>query len=223
MMTSGVWLSWLVGAYLAGSVPFGLLLGRLKGVDIRQYGSGNVGATNAGRVLGRPWGIACFLLDVGKGLAPVLGYGLATGPTEQGGAMGALGWLAIGAAAVVGHVFPVWLKFRGGKGVATALGVLLGYWPVLTVPGLVAGLIWVAVVKATGYVSLASMVAAATLPVLAVASGLVLGLTAGEIAVFVGLTALLAGLVIVRHRGNIARLRAGTEGKAAWARRDSPA
>jgi len=238
MSTIG-WGIWLVGAYLLGSVPFGLLIGLAKGVDIRKSGSGNVGATNAGRVLGRRWGLLCFLLDVFKGLGPTLGYGLWAGlaavspriPVRVAGPRGleiyesdaeliTLAWMAVAVAAVLGHVFPIWLKFKGGKGVATGLGVMLGFWPVLTLPGVAVGLIWVALVKVTGYVSLASVAASAALPLIAVISGICWKREPGEIAVYAGVCAVLAVLIAVRHRGNITRLRAGTEPKAGWAKKD---
>ena len=186
-------------------------------------GSGNVGATNVGRVLGRRLGITCFVLDVAKGAVPVLAYagaigGLAALRTE-GGAGAAGGWLAVAAAAVAGHVFPIWLAFRGGKGVATSLGVVLGFWPVLTVPGLAAMVLWLAVVLATGYVSLASVLAAVVLPPLAVLASWWLELPTGVTLIFFGVTSALAALVVVRHRTNLSRLRAGTEGRAQWASR----
>lgn len=223
MVPTGLWLAWLIASYLSGSIPFGLLIGLSRGVDIRKHGSGNVGATNVGRTLGKKWGILCFALDVAKGLAPVLAYSLTTRDNVSDAVgnpmLAALQWLAVAAAAMLGHVFPVWLGFRGGKGVATGLGVLLGVWPILTIPALLAGVVWFVTVKLTGYVSLASIVAAAALPVLALGSTLYHGMSAGEVAVFVGITAVLAGLVVVRHRGNIAKLRAGTESRAAWAKR----
>ena len=223
------WCLWLVGAYLVGSIPFGLLIGLAKGVDIRQSGSGNVGATNAGRVLGRGWGLLCFFLDVGKGLGPTLSYGLWTGlacachstvngETSSGAAV--LGWLAVAVVPVLGHVFPVWLKFKGGKGVATGLGMVLGFWPVLTLPGIIAGLGWVVLVKMTGYVSLGSVAAACSLPVLAVISAIVWGRSAGETMVYAGVTLVLAALITLRHRANLVRLKQGTESKAGWAKRD---
>jgi len=227
MITTTAWCLWLAGAYLVGSIPFGLLIGLARGVDIRKSGSGNVGATNAGRVLGRSWGTLCFLLDVGKGLGPTLGYGLYAGlahlgtsaATEDGSstAVAVLCWLAVAVATVLGHVFSIFLKFKGGKGVATGLGVVLGFWPVLTLPGIAAGLGWFALVKKTGYVSLASMAAACSLPILAVASSICWGRDLGETAVYAGVTFLLACLITLRHRSNIRRLLDGTESKAAWA------
>lgn len=215
------WIIWVIGGYLLGSVSFALILGRVNGINIREHGSGNVGATNLGRALGKKWGILCFFLDLGKGLVPVLGYGLWTGMLGGGGGntVAMLRWVAVGVAAVVGHVFPVFLKFRGGKGVATSAGALLGFWPMLTVPVLASAVVWYFVTKATAYVGLASVVAAAVLPVFVVGFGLAMGDEPGVVAVCGGMSALLAALVIARHRSNIKRLRAGTEDKVDWAKR----
>ncbi|MEO0477504.1 MAG: glycerol-3-phosphate 1-O-acyltransferase PlsY [Planctomycetota bacterium] len=216
------WTLWLAGAYLLGSVSFALILGRLNGINIREHGSGNVGATNLGRALGKKWGLICFFLDMGKGLGPVLGYGLFAGlitSTDPIGVVAMLQWLAVGVAAVVGHVFPVFLKFKGGKGVATSAGALLGFWPVLSIPVLAAGVVWFVVTKATAYVGLASVLAASVLPFFVVGFALLMGYEFDEIAVCGGVTALLAGMVIVRHSSNIKRLREGTEGKVDWAQK----
>ncbi len=231
-MSLGVYfLCWLV-AFLCGSIPFAVLIGKTQGVDIRTIGSGNPGATNLGRAVGKKWGLLCFLLDVGKGLVPVLAFGgvlliadlrhdfnpnLASDflPTTTGIGW-ALQWVGLAAAAVLGHVFSPWLSFKGGKGVATSLGAALGLFPFVTVPGVVCGLTWVTVAKTTGYVGLASICAALLLPVLTLFCTLGFGLGIGPVAVFVGFTTLLAALVIWRHRGNLARLRAGTEPKAKW-------
>ncbi|MBE3070706.1 MAG: glycerol-3-phosphate acyltransferase, partial [Planctomycetes bacterium] len=119
----------MVGAYLAGSVPFGWLIGRMRGVDIREHGSRNIGATNCGRVCGWPWGVLAFLLDVAKGFGPVYVVRTWVLPTVMdgpGSAMARWGFVVLVAVMpIVGHVFPVWLGFRGGKAVATSLGVLL--------------------------------------------------------------------------------------------------
>jgi len=221
MSETMIWCLWVLGAYAVGSIPFGLLIGLARGVDIREVGSGNVGATNAGRVLGRGWGLLCFLLDVCKGLGPTLGYGLMAGiaGSEPGGVLATLGWLVVGSASVFGHVFSIWLKFKGGKGVATGLGVLLGFWPVLTLPGLAVVLLWGVVVKMSGYVGLASVAAVCSLPVLAVVSGWWWQRSPGELAVYAGVTAVLALLITVRHRGNLCRIREGTEPKAGWAKK----
>ncbi|MEM9416250.1 MAG: glycerol-3-phosphate 1-O-acyltransferase PlsY [Planctomycetota bacterium] len=216
-----IWVLWLCGAYLLGAVSFGLLIARAKGVDLRSQGSGSTGATNVGRVMGKPWGVLCFVLDVGKGLGPVLLY-QAFAPVPSVAAdrpwLATMLWLAIGVAAVVGHIFPVWAGFRGGKGVATALGALLAFYPALTVPALVAFVIWFAVTKATAYVGLASVVAAIAMPILAAVFGLLFTQqTPGETAVYTGVCLTLALLVILRHRSNLSRLRDGTEAKVAWA------
>ena len=220
-MNLTLWLSSLVGAYLVGAVPFGLLIGKAQRVDIRKHGSGNVGATNAGRVLGKKWGIICFVLDVAKGLGPVLGFGLASGLIggDVTGAGPTLQWFSVAAAAVVGHVFPVYLKFKGGKGVATGFGVLLGMFPVLTVSGAAAAITWLIVMRLTAYVSLASMVAAGLLPIFAGLLAWVFGKAGAVIGVYAAVTALLGALVILRHRSNVGRLMRGEESKAAWASR----
>ncbi|MEM1354715.1 MAG: glycerol-3-phosphate 1-O-acyltransferase PlsY [Planctomycetota bacterium] len=218
MLSMLIWSLWMVFAYLLGSVSFALMLGRIKGLDIRTFGSGNVGATNLGRALGGGWFIACTLLDMGKGLIPVVGYRVslfAMGvPVDT--SLDMLLWLAIGMTAVVGHVLPVFLKFKGGKGVATSAGALFGFWPVLTVPAVGAFVIWFIVTKATAYIGLASVAAAAALPIFTLIFGLSMGYAPGIVGVTSGVSTLLALMVIVRHRSNITRLRAGTEAKVQW-------
>lgn len=202
--------------YLAGSIPFALLLGWSRGVDIRTVGSGNVGATNVGRTLGKKWGVVCLLLDVSKGLGPVLiaGWWLNLLSATNPPASESLAWLAVGVAAVLGHIFPIWLKFKGGKGVATALGVLLGFWPLLTIPGIAAALTWIVLALATRYISVASVGAAASLPVYLLLMGLWWRqMTIGELWPFLVIGLAMAMLVILRHRGNVARLMKGTEPK----------
>lgn len=208
-------LLWLVGAYLCGSVPFGLMIGRFRGVDLRASGSGNIGATNAWRVLGRTWGITCFVLDVLKGLTPVMLFGHQMGllGRQDIAAQASWWWLGVTAATVLGHVFPVWLKFKGGKGVATAFGALLGMWPVLTWPVLGALMVWVVTVKVSGYVSLASMAAAVTLPAAVVVIALATDASIDQRVPVLTVCMAMAALVILRHRTNIARLIAGTESK----------
>ena len=152
-----VWLWVLAGAYLLGSVPFAYLIGRLNGVDIRQHGSGNVGATNVLRVVGKPWGITCFALDFLKGFLPVLGAVLyVRANLGDIRAADALSPIAACAGAVSGHIWPVWLRFRGGKGMATSVGALLALAPLPVLLGVTA---WVAVFKLSRYVSLASIIA----------------------------------------------------------------
>ena len=221
--------AFLVGAYLAGSAPFGMIIARAHGVDLRRTGSGNVGATNVGRVLGRKWGYLCFFLDVAKGLLPVLlaGWLLRDLAGRRGEefptAMHQAAWLAAALGAVLGHVFCPWLKFRGGKGVATALGVVLGVWPFFTYAGLAAFALWIAVTLVSRYVSLGSVVAAvAFIPLFLVINSLLIGweatLRLWPLLVFA--TAIML-LIVIRHRGNIQRLLAGTESKIGRKRQDA--
>lgn len=213
-------LIFLIAAYLVGALPFGLLLGKIKGIDIREHGSGNIGATNAGRVLGRKLGIVCFVLDVLKGLLPTLSYGVAAGVIAEPGdtAVVVFKWLGVAAAAIVGHVFPIYLKFKGGKGVATSLGALLGVFPVLTMAALIGGVVWFVTVKRTAYVSLASIAAAVTLPFSATAVTMLLGYSIDQWIAYTLVTMLLSTLVVVKHRSNIRRLRDGTEAQVDWAK-----
>lgn len=200
-----------VAAYLVGSIPFGFLAGKVfAGVDIRKTGSGNIGATNVARLFGGAKGVAVFLtvfvLDVGKGVAGAYALALtARSLTNWGDPLGLLG-IIYGILAILGHVFPVTLGFKGGKAVATSCGVMLALAPAET---LVAVGLWVLVAATTRYVSLASITAAAGLLLarLSVAERPFerthLPLTA--------MVALVAALVVVRHRANIGRLIAGTE------------
>jgi len=187
----------LVLPYLLGSIPFGLLLVRLfRGTDLRAVGSGNIGATNALRSGSPVLGIATLLLDLGKGVAGALVARALVGPPD-------IGWpaaFASIAAPVLGHCFPVWLGFRGGKGVATGLGVLLVADPLLA---LIAGVVFALLAVPTRWVSLGSVGAA-----LAVALGGALrASTPAQAAAFV----LVAAVVIGRHHENIRRLLDGTE------------
>lgn len=213
-----VFLILVVGCYLVGGLPFGFIIGRLHGVDIRKAGSGNIGATNVGRLLGRPWGILVFALDVSKGLCPTLLAGHLIG--AQGVAASWSGvtvntlWLICGICCIMGHNYPVYLGFRGGKGVATSLGVVLGVYPYLTIAGLLAFGLWAAVTLVSRYVSLGSVCAACALPVFFAVSTLWRGSAAFLAHLpMLGFVILLSGLVIYRHRPNLARLRAGTEAK----------
>ena len=184
-------------AYLVGAIPTGLIVGRVvRGIDVREHGSGNIGATNVMRVLGRKLGSVVLFLDVLKGLVPVALLPPVFGfrPPASGAE------LIIGAAAVLGHVFPVYLGFRGGKGVATALGVFLALapWPMLLV--LAIGL---TVIGVTGYVSAGSLMGAILIPIVLYFSRV------EDLVVLVG--ALMALMVVVRHRANISRIIAGKE------------
>lgn len=192
----------LLASFLIGGVPFAVLAARLKGVDLLAQGSGNPGATNAIRVLGPALGVPVLLLDVGKGLAAVLLCGRWAGGTESVA-------LGCGAAAIAGHVFPPALRFRGGKGVATAAGVFFALAPAAASA---ATAVFALVLLASRYVSAASMAGAITLP-LALwrfhASPVVL-LAGGVVAV----------LVVVRHRANLARIAAGTESRVRFGPRN---
>lgn len=185
-----------LAAYLAGSVPFGLLIAKARGVDLRSQGSGNIGATNVFRCVGKPWGIACFILDALKGFLPAALF------PQMAEGLPAWAGLLFGAAAILGHNFPVFLKFKGGKGVATSAGVLLGVAPLAVLVGL---LTWGIVFFISGYVSLGSILAA----VAVVIAGWTLGY---DRTTAVALT-LLGLLAIYRHRANIQRLIAGTENR----------
>jgi len=213
------WWIWVILAYLSGSVSYALLLGKMRGVDIREHGSGNVGATNAGRVLGRKWGVLCFVLDVLKGAVPVALAGWWMGwmghahASDDGSTVWQWQWLAVAVAGVLGHVFPIWLKFKGGKGVATGFGVLLGFYPMLTWPVLLGALTWAIFAKLFRYVSLASMVAAVMLPIYLIAITLVRQQSVETILPLLVVTGLMALLVVVRHTANIKRLLAGTESR----------
>ena len=184
----------VIAAYLIGSIPTGLLLGKAFGVDIRTTGSGNIGATNVYRTLGRKVGVMTLVGDCLKGLIPVVA-------AQQMG-LPDLGIALVGLAAFLGHVYTVFLGFKGGKGVATALGVFLGLSPLAV---LVTLAIFVLVLVKWRYVSLGSIVAAVAMPVIVA----VLDRRVSMIAV----TAVISSLVIHKHRENIRRLQAGTESK----------
>lgn len=193
-------------AYLLGSIPFGYLLVRLSvGGDVRETGSGGTGATNVTRRAGKGVGVLTLLLDLLKGSAAVL-----VAKALPGAGEGAEWWVcAAGAAAVLGHVFPVWLRFRGGKGVATGLGVFLVLAPIATLCSLV---VFVVVVWLWRYVSLGSIVAAAVLP-LAVWSLGALGVSDRAQRPLLLLSVLGAALIVVMHRANVGRLLRGEESK----------
>ncbi|HSU18784.1 MAG TPA: glycerol-3-phosphate 1-O-acyltransferase PlsY [Acidobacteriaceae bacterium] len=197
-----LWLLTLAIAYLLGSIPFGYILVRLfRKEDIRTTGSGNIGATNVVRSGAKGLGILTLVLDLLKGVAAVLiARHLAPGTP---GFPSDLAVLA-GVAAVIGHIFPVWLGFKGGKGVATALGVFLALAPFAAVCSLG---VFIAVFAFTRYVSLASILAAVFLPLFAML------LMPDRSPIFIGGVIFLALLVIAKHRANIARLMSGTESR----------
>ena len=218
-----LWMS-LLGAYLVGAVPFAMIIARAHGLDLRRVGSGNIGATNLGRHLGRRWGILCFILDALKGLVPMVYMRWAILPVylQRGGQESSFLWLwmATGTLAVLGHVFPGYLGFRGGKGVSTSFGVALGLWPYFTFAALVALLVWALVVRACAYVSLASMVAAASFPLaLLTFIGAMPTWSLTQLWPLLSVATVIPILVVFLHRDNIRRLRAGTEGRVAVGKR----
>ena len=181
----------VAAAYLLGSIPFAYLAGRMRGIDIRTVGSKNVGATNVFRTLGKGIGLTVMALDIAKGAVAVLLAQAITDPHWN---------LAAAAAAIVGHVFPVWLKFKGGKGVATAGGTILALTPI---PALIALAVWFVTIAVTRYVSLGSILAAVVFPPLLLLFGV-----PWPVLVFATVAAV---MVVYRHRANIQRLRAGSE------------
>lgn len=192
-------------AYLIGAFPTGYIAGKLGGIDIRKVGSGNPGATNVTRVLGKRFGYPVFVIDFCKGVVPVLlaaaiarQYGLGAFATDVCIAVG-------GIFSVVGHSYPVWLGFKGGKGVATSLGVIFG---ISWIAALIALGVWIVMFKTTRYVSVASIIAAIALPVTMM---VLLFLQNLRSPVLVYFSACLTAIVIVRHRSNISRLISGTE------------
>jgi glycerol-3-phosphate acyltransferase PlsY len=187
----------LVASYLLGAIPTSYLAGRLfKGIDLREHGSKNLGATNVYRIMGWRYAIPVGIVDVAKGAVPVL----IIGP-----AVSVLGWfpLACGVMAVVGHVFSVFVGFKGGKGVATSAGVVLGLAPMAV--GICLGL-WALIVWMSGYVSLGSVIATGVFPLLV---WLLYPARRGSIWLYV----LLAAVIVWMHRSNIRRLMAGTENR----------
>ncbi len=194
-----------LASYLIGSIPAGYIAGRIVGIDIRTVGSGNIGATNVTRVLGKRYGYPVFIVDFLKGFAAV-GMSImiakraqpASIPSELFGVVGAV-------ACVLGHSFPVWLGFKGGKGVAASAGALFGLMPFVA---LIAVAVWLVIFYLTRYVSVASMTAALAVPI-AILSMMFLGQTGGTALLYFSIC--LAAVVIVRHRSNLLRLVRGTE------------
>ena len=185
----------LLAAYLIGAFPTSYIVARLtRGIDLREHGSGNLGATNAFRVLGWRAAAPIFIVDVAKGFLPVFFF------PRMNGSESILWALAYGAAAIVGHMFSIYVRFKGGKGVATGAGVFLALAPFAALGSLV---IWSLFVFGTGYVSLASIISAATLPLLIALSG-----APGSV---LALSIALATFVIYAHRANVRRLLRGEE------------
>ncbi|MBU0533993.1 MAG: glycerol-3-phosphate 1-O-acyltransferase PlsY [Candidatus Omnitrophica bacterium] len=195
----------IIVGYLLGSLPFSFWLGKARGIDLRRVGSGNIGATNLARVLDARWGFLAFILDGGKGFLAVFlaGY-ISTFFTDN---IMSVPMLKItgGIISILGHNWSIWVKFKGGKGVATSAGVFVGLAPITLL--IVLG-IWVAVFIPFGYVSLASLVAAISLPILMLAG--IGGKVALPIIIF---SCIVTVLIIIRHRLNIKRLIQGRENK----------
>jgi glycerol-3-phosphate acyltransferase PlsY len=187
-------------AYVVGSLPTGVLLARLANVDVRRAGSGNIGATNVARTAGSKLGLLTLVLDAAKGAVPVLVAGGLAGAAGRTPAEVEALRLTAGLAALIGHVFSLFLGFKGGKGVATALGAIVALAPLAALAAIV---LFAAVFAVTRWVSLGSIVAAAGTPIVAAFAGYPVGLTAT-------LTAM-AIVILLRHRDNIARLIAGNE------------
>ena len=189
----------LLCGYLAGSIPFGYLIGRVNGIDIRKYGSHNIGATNVTRVLGAAYGRLCFALDFLKGALPVIFIGYHLGAGSPIGS--AWGGVLVAAGCILGHIYPCWLNFKGGKGVATSIGALiaLAFWPVI-----IALLVWYLVFLKTKIVSIASLATAATTPIAA----LILNLFGWSHTPWVNILLMfgVAAFIFWRHRENIDRL-----------------
>ncbi len=186
----------VVLAYLLGSVPFGFLFARMRGVDLRQVGSGNIGATNTGRAIGRKLGYLAFALD----LVPALWFGGWFGAPGEPGSLAVL----CGAAAVAGHVWPIFLGFKGGKAVATGCGVVVAFDPLIFVLG---GAVWLITLFSVGFVSLASIAMAVAFPIVAWQVQGESGFGSEVIAFCLAF----AALVLYRHLGNLKRLAAGLE------------
>ena len=200
----------VIGAYLLGAIPFGLLIGRARGVDVRTQGSRNIGATNVGRVLGRKWGYLCLALDILKGFVPTLSAALLL-RVDQADPRQQLLVLLVAVAAVLGHVFPLYLGFRGGKGVATTIGVALGVWPYFSI-AMAAALVAYALVRfTTGTVSAGSLTLAVVFPLALLAYLRWRGLSLADHWPLQAVAVLLGLVIIVRHRENIQRLFRGRE------------
>ncbi len=225
-MTSTQWLlsALMALAYFIGSIPFGLIVGLARGVDPRKAGSGNIGATNVGRLLGGRYFAIVFTLDVLKSLLPMLA---ASAIVHHAGKPGDFAWttyvlwLAVGFAAILGHMFPVYLHFKGGKGVASSAGVILGLYPYYTLPAVASILTWVVVFLIWRYVSLASMMGATVFPLAYAAIGLARHwpIASSQLPLLI-FAVVVAALIVLRHRSNISRLLAGTE--HAFRRREKP-
>ena len=196
-----IWSSWLLGAYLVGSIPFGYLIGKMRGVDVRTVGSKNIGATNVYRTVGHKWGFLAFFCDFLKGFLPAYAAVLYVSNLSNASNLSNLP-VCVGLACVIGHTLTVFMKFRGGKGVATAFGMMVA---LATVPALLAFAVFVVTVWLSHYISLGSMLAAAALAALVWIFPCVLPMRI--------IAALVAVFVIYKHKSNIQRLVHGCENR----------
>ena len=191
--------------YLLGSIPAGYIAGRIAGVDVRKVGSGNIGATNVTRVLGKRFGYPVFVVDFGKGLAAVTAGVMIARAAQSTPEFIDLCGAGAAIFSVIGHSYPIWLRFKGGKGVATSLGSLFGLnW----IAAAVACVVWISVFQLTRYVSLSSIAAALALPV-TIATMLFLKQLQTPILLYFAVC--LAAIIVLRHRSNFSRLLKGTE------------
>ena len=193
----------IIFAYICGSIPWGYIIGKVNGIDIRTVGSKNIGATNVTRCVGKKAGKLCFALDFLKGLLPVL---LAQYLAKRGLTGGEITTLIVVFATIIGHIFPLFLNFKGGKGVSTAAGAIMALAPYALITALA---VWVVVFLVSRYVSLASITAAAVLPVVQ----WIFVLTQGKNWLVATILTIIAALAIFRHRSNIQRLLDGTENR----------
>ena len=196
-----IWSSWILGAYLVGSIPFGYLIGRMRGVDVRTVGSKNIGATNVYRTVGHKWGFLAFFCDFLKGFLPAFFSSLYVSNLSNASNLSNLPVL-VGLACVIGHTLTVFMKFKGGKGVATAFGMMVA---LATYPALLAFAVFVVTVWLSHYISLGSMLAAVALAVLVWLFPCLLGMRV--------IAALIAVFVVYKHKSNIQRLMKGCENK----------
>jgi glycerol-3-phosphate acyltransferase PlsY len=202
--------------YFLGSIPFGLIVGLSKGVDPRHAGSGNIGATNVGRLLGGKYFALVFSLDLLKAFIPMLiaAYLLhrAHLTSDQLDSTHLLAWLLVGFAAFIGHMFPIFLRFKGGKGVATSAGLILGLYPYYTLPAILSLIIFLITFLTWRYISLASILAALSFPIAYIISAVFFRwpLATRQLPLLI-FSLLVAALITYKHRSNISRLRSGTE------------
>ncbi len=202
----------IIFAYLLGSTPFALIIAKVHGKNLTQIGSGNIGATNLARATNKKWAYFCFLLDVAKGFIPT--FMAANLITSSPAPSDLLLMLAVGIAAIMGHVFSIYLKFKGGKGVATSLGLGLGFYPYLTFCAVTAFLVWVITVLICRYVSLSSIIAAVSFPIcFAIITAMNEHWQFQSLWPLFAASILIPLMVIIRHRSNIKRILNGTESK----------